>query len=124
MAPILSVVLAAVWASGFSKSEINFLNLPYFLFFAFITGFSSEKIPSLLRELSARIFGGLRWSDPKLKRAGEKAQYSFAVQDLSFTDVQDPPAQTFAEAEAKAVTLAKAQARKAMVDDVAKKGET
>lgn len=75
LAPVLAVVAIAVWSSGFSKSPITFLNLPYFLLTAFILGFSSTRVLALLRTTTNMVLAGAELSEEKIFEAGKKSAY-------------------------------------------------
>lgn len=121
IAPFLSLTMAAVWMTGFSKSEIYYYNMPYFLLFSFIVGFSSERIPNIIRELSKRVLGGMSWDDQKIKNLNKREAFVFSYQDLKLSDL--PAAKTLSQAKAKAETLARAEARQSVIKTVAEGDE-
>jgi hypothetical protein len=71
LAPVLSIVVVALWSSGFSESSISILNLPYFLVLSFLLGFGTETLYERIRDLVKAILGPTtKFSEKKAKEAG------------------------------------------------------
>lgn len=72
LAPVLALVFTAIWAAGISQSGVSFLNLPYFLVWAFVLGFGTEQLFSKLRRVVQTMLGEASIDPKKLKERGGK----------------------------------------------------
>jgi hypothetical protein len=78
LAPVLAIVVIAWWATGYSQSQINFLNLPYFLVFSFFLGFVTETLYTKIKELGNLVVGpSTAASTARLELAARREKYQF-----------------------------------------------
>ena len=114
MAPLLAVVVVALWSSGFSESKISYLNLPYFLVFSFLLGFGTEALYEKLRDLTALIVTpAATLSEKKVEEASRNVPYQYQTPDVKAGDLS--PAHTLAEVEKNMSTAIKARLERSIV---------
>lgn len=117
LAPWLSVVVVALWASGFSDSEIAYLNLPWFLCLAFFLGFMTESLYAKLRDAAELIVGRASTvSVEKLKAAGRQETYRFTE-----NRPEGAPPRTLRELADKLHPAARAEMERSLVTSLANK---
>jgi hypothetical protein len=78
LAPVLAIVVIAWWATGYSQSQINFLNLPYFLVFSFALGFVTEALYTKIKDLGNLVVGpSVAVSTARMEAAARREKYQF-----------------------------------------------
>jgi hypothetical protein len=118
LAPTLAVVFVALWTTGFTESQINYLNLPYFLVFSFLLGFATESLYTKLRDLvSLVVTPSATLSEERLQEAAKDVPYPW-IHNLEQAGATPAP-KNLQELEAKAIAVAKAQAERATVTGAA-----
>ena len=88
IAPVIAIVIVATIVYGLTDQEINLSHQPMLLFFAFISGFASERFSQLLRDGVNNFIPGLRLTAEKIKGV-VGIPYRWRYQDY---DVQSWPA--------------------------------
>jgi hypothetical protein len=118
LAPILAIVVTAWWASGFSESKVNFLNLPYFLVFSFLLGFVTESLYSKIKELGNLIVTpAATASEAKLNAAAQREKYQFVHPAASLGNI--PPAKNLGELKTQLRQVAKSGMERGLVMQLA-----
>ena len=80
-APILAIVVIAMFAAGLTESGILVVNLPYFLVLSFALGFGNERVVRIVKTGIKAVLGGMTFSKERLAEeaalaARYRAQYS------------------------------------------------
>ncbi|HVS52881.1 MAG TPA: hypothetical protein VHD62_11055 [Opitutaceae bacterium] len=120
LAPLLALVVIAIWATGLSEAQVGYLNLPMFLVFAFCLGFATEQLYTLLRDLAQGIVGRLaRLSDTKLEEAARNDPYRFVHPPADASSV--PPPKTLAELRQTLTDVAQSQVERGIVTQLTQK---
>jgi hypothetical protein len=120
LAPLLAVVVIAIWATGLSEAQVGYLNLPMFLVFAFCLGFATEQVYTLLRDLAQGIVGRLaRLSDTKLEEAARNDPYRFVHPPADPASV--PPPKTLTELRQTLTDVAQSQMERGIVTQLTQK---
>jgi len=97
-APILAIVVIAMFAAGFTESGILVVNLPYFLVLSFALGFGNERVVRIVKRGIKAVLGGMSFSKKRLAEeaalaARYRAQYSdgrilYSTKPKSLKDVR------------------------------------
>lgn len=103
LAPVLSILFVALWASGFTESKVEYLNLPYFLVMSFVLGFASERLTDILRRTVNYVLSGMEVSPEKVERLAKGPDLLRLVRPADVNAVG--PADTLGNAKRKASVL-------------------
>ncbi|MDP2136738.1 MAG: hypothetical protein Q8J74_02685, partial [Candidatus Didemnitutus sp.] len=78
LAPLLSVVVVALWSSGISTAPINYLNLPVFLVFAFSLGFCTEQLYVAVKDITGWFISRfVKVSEDRVAELAKSVPYVF-----------------------------------------------
>lgn len=97
-APIIAIVVTGMVASGLTGLEISLANAPFFLTFAFISGFASERFVALIKVAIKKILPRLEVQEEKLENL---SRFMRPERD------EAPQAQTVKDLEKKVIEYAK-----------------
>ncbi len=122
LAPVLALVVTALWASGLSESKINFANLPYLLVLFFLLGFATENLYGKIVGLADLIVTPTATlAQAKLEAAARESRYKYTTERVEKDDL--PPPQTLSELETKLKQVAKSAYERGLVTQLAKEQE-
>ena len=71
IAPLLSIVVVAMIAAGFTDAGLDLTNLPSFLLLSFLLGFNVENLTHLVHKASNTLFGNLVKFKPPAQKPPE-----------------------------------------------------
>ena len=119
LAPVLAMVITALWASGLSDSKISFTNLPYLLVLFFLLGFATESLYDKIVGLSELIVTPTaKVAEAKLEAAAKASRYLFTT---PLTTVDDLPApKTLDDLATNLKTVAKSAFERGIVSQLSK----
>ncbi|MEM9381037.1 MAG: hypothetical protein AAGB93_13885 [Planctomycetota bacterium] len=93
IAPVLSIVIVALFSSGNGQYEISVLNLPMFLVLAFILGFASEGLYDKIRDISNVILPSVAIDEGQLaseRRRSLSSLVQLRKRELRPTEMASP----------------------------------
>jgi hypothetical protein len=123
LAPVLGMVVTALWSSGLSESQINFANLPYLLVFFFALGFATESLYDKIVKLTELIVSRAATpSEERLAAAAAQSRYKFITRAVDVGDV--PPPRNLNELESKLAAVAGAAFERGVVSRSARNEPT
>lgn len=124
LAPVLSIVVVALWTSGFSKSQIEVLNLPWFLVLSFLLGFGTESLYGKLRDLISTIVGRAATYDTGKAKLAKRISLPGLTRQYPDVDPDTlPTAHTFDDLQDRLETVAQPEIERILVDEFNKRNE-
>ena len=112
LAPVLALVVVALWAAGFTETKVSLSNLPFFLAVAFALGFGHDRVIRLIRSFVKGVLGGLAFSTKRLAEQERQMRPYRSKYDL---DVPTALPSTISELRRRAKDVAKAEMEKSLV---------
>jgi len=119
LAPVLALVITALWASGLSESKINFTNLAYLLVLFFVLGFATENLYEKIVGLADLVVtSSATASQARIDAAARESRYTYTTTNITANDL--PIARTLTDLESKLSKVTRAAFERGVVSRLAK----
>jgi hypothetical protein len=122
LAPVLGMVVTALWSSGLSDSQISFANLPYLLVFFFALGFATESLYDKIVKLTELLVARAATPSEERLAAAAQSRYKFITRAVDVGDL--PPPRNLKELESKLAAVAGAAFERGVVSRSARNEPT
>lgn len=89
LAPLISVVVAAIFNAGVTEGDINLAHQPMFLMYAFFAGFFSERLTEIIRQAANTFFAAAKVDKASFERVTGRVDRFRSVPKLVTNQVPD-----------------------------------